>query len=238
MGQFNELPQPLHLLNIMNKFNIRLLPKDTIVAQPGNIPYKHARYWRSDIEHSNGRRPIISVFITQRAYARINVHAGSDLNNEAGGWLIGNWREDQITGKEYIVIENCLPALYVRKGSAFLTFTQESQVAMFEVIEEQFPDKQLVGWYHTHPKMSVFLSNHDLFLHNNFFPHPWQVALVVEPHTNVAGFFIRDTKGHLDSRHYFGFHELSNEQQRSVVHWTNMNEEFTETLAVKENENE
>ncbi|MEK6255953.1 MAG: Mov34/MPN/PAD-1 family protein [Chloroflexota bacterium] len=222
----------------MNKPNIRLLPKDELIAQPGNMPYKHARYWRSDIEHSDIRRPVVSVFITQRAYVRINVHAGSDLDNETGGWLIGNWREDQITGNKYIVIENCLPALHARKGSAFLTFTQQSQVAMFDVLEKQFPDKELVGWYHTHPKMSVFLSKYDLFLHNNFFPHPWQVALVIEPYTKTAGFFIRDENDQLDPRHYFGFHELSDEKQRSVIHWTNMNEEFTETLAVKENENE
>jgi hypothetical protein len=58
--------------------------------------------------------------------------------------------------------------------------------------------------------------------------------LVIEPHTNVAGFFIRDKDGNLDGRHYFGFHELANEQKRSVVHWENMQEGFTESLAAKE----
>lgn len=238
MGQLLQLPHSQYFTNAMNNSSIRLLPKDAQVALPGIIPYKHARYWRSDVEYSQGRYPAVSVFITQKAYVQINVHAGSDMNDEVGGWLIGNWREDQITGKEYIVIENCLPAIHVRKGSAFLTFTQKSQVAMFESIEKDFQDKELVGWYHTHPKMSVFYSKYDLFLHNNFFPHPWQVGLVVEPYTNVAGFFIQDTDGHMDPRHYFGFHELSNERQRSVIHWTNMQEEFTESLAIKENENE
>ena len=222
----------------MTTSNIRLLPIETPTPQIGYIPFRHARYWRSDVELANPRQPGVAVFITQKAYVRANVHAQSDLDNEVGGWLIGTWREDQITGEEYIVVERCLPAVYARRGSAYLTFTQDSQVAMFETMEEKFPDKELVGWYHTHPKMSVFLSTYDLFLHNSFFPHPWQVALVMEPHTNLAGFFVRDREGNLNGRHYFGFYELASEQKRSVVHWANMNEEFTESLALKENENE
>jgi len=205
----------------MKSSAIRLLPIETPAPRIGYIPFKHARYWRSDIELSNPRQAGTAVFMTQKAYVRANVHANSDLDNEVGGWLVGSWREDQITGKEYIVVERCLPAVYARRGSAYLTFTQDCQVAMFETMEEKYPDKELVGWYHTH-----------------FFPHPWQVALVIEPHTNVAGFFVRDGDGNLDGRHYFGFHELANEQKRSVVHWINMKEEFTELLGMKENENE
>jgi len=223
---------------IMSDSSIRLRPADTPTPQSGYIPYKHSRYWRSQVEAAHNRRPIVSVFMTQKAFVRVNVHATSDLDNEVGGWLIGNWREDQVTGEEYIVVDNCLPAQDVRQGSAYLTFTQNSQVAMFEMMESKFPDKELVGWYHTHPKMSVFLSNYDLFLHNNFFPHPWQVALVIEPHGNTAGFFVRDKHGNLDARKYFGFHELSDDQRRSVVHWTNMKEEFTESLSMMENNNE
>ena len=219
---------------------IRLLPIDLPTAQTGYIPYRHSRYWRSDIELAlaDQHQPGIAVFMTQKAYVRANVHAHTDLDNEVGGWLIGNWREDQITGEEYIVIEKCLPAVYARRGSDYLTFTQDSQVAMFEIMEEKFPDKELVGWYHTHPKMSVFLSNYDLFIHNHFFPHPWQVALVIEPHANVGGFFVRDRDGILDARHYFGFHELAVGLKRSVVHWANMKEEFTGSLAVMEKKNE
>ncbi|MEE9599418.1 MAG: Mov34/MPN/PAD-1 family protein [Anaerolineales bacterium] len=222
----------------MKPSQIRLLPLDPPNRQTGYIPFRHARYWRSDIEQADPRQPGTAVFLTPKAYIRANVHAQSDLNNEVGGWLIGNRREDQITGQEYIVIERCLPALYARRGSAYLTFTQDSQVAMFEIMEEKFPDKELVGWYHTHPKMSVFLSNYDLFLHNHFFPHPWQVALVIEPHTNLAGFFIRDRDGNLEARHYFGFYELTGGGKRSLVRWANMEEEFTGSLELTENENE
>jgi proteasome lid subunit RPN8/RPN11 len=217
---------------------IRLLPVQTPPPSPGYIPIKYARQWRSDIELADPLQPGLTVFLTQKAYARANAHAHSDLDHEVGGWLIGARREDQLTGEEYIVIERCLPALFTRQGSAYLTFTQDSQVAMFGIMEEKFPEKDLVGWYHTHPKMSVFLSSYDLFLHNHFFPHLWQVALVIEPHSNTAGFFIRDQEGSLDGRYYFGFHELTSGRKGSVVRWANMTEEPSESFEVQENGHE
>jgi len=222
----------------MANSNVRLLPLDTPAPQRGYIPFNHSRYWRSPFEVGNPSQPGIAVFLTQKAYARANAHAHSDLNNEVGGWLIGSWREDQVTGEAFIIVEKCLPALFTQRGSAYLTFTQDSQVAMFDVMEDKFPDKELVGWYHTHPKMSVFLSNYDQFLHNHFFPYHWQVALVIEPHTNTAGFFIRDREGNLDVREYYGFYELAASKNHSVVRWANMEEVFNGSLAGMENDYE
>ena len=189
-----------------------------------------------EIEHPG--QPGISVFLTPKAYVRANVHAKSDLDNEIGGWLIGSWKADQETGEEYVIIERCLPAVGARRGAAYITFTQDTQVAMFEIMEEKFPDKQLVGWYHSHPRMSIFLSSYDLFLHRSFFPHPYQVALVIEPHSQTAGFFIRDRDGNLDGKYYFGFHELGAPQNQSIVRWVNMTEDHPDDSEVMEDEYE
>lgn len=109
-----------------------------------------------------------------------------------------------------------------RQGSAYLTFTQETQVALHQTLEERFPKKELVGWYHTHPRMGVFLSEYDTWLHRNFFPELFQVALVIEPYSSSGGFFIRQPDGSLDPRRYYGFYELHNRKRRSVVHWRNI----------------
>jgi proteasome lid subunit RPN8/RPN11 len=169
--------------------------------------------------------PAVSVFITQKAYVRFCAHAGSDLDNEVGGWLLGKWRMDRKSGEQFIVIETVLPAQHTQHGSAFLTFTQESQVALHNLLQEDYPDKELVGWFHTHPRMGVFLSAYDTWLHHNFFPEMWQVALVIEPYSNRGGFFIRQADGSLDPRAYFGFYELISKKKRSVVHWRNLNED-------------
>ena len=200
---------------------IRFSTQDTATSHPGYTPYTRARRWWSDVE-AEERPPSVPVFVTQKAYVRINKHAGSDLDNEVGGWLIGKQRNDHHTGQTYIVVEAVLPAMHTRHGGAFLTFTQDGQVAMYKLMEDHYPGKELVGWYHTHPKMGIFLSNYDVWLHKYFFKNPWQVALVVEPHSNVAGFFAWDTEGQLDSRYYYGFHEINNGRARSVVRWRNM----------------
>jgi hypothetical protein len=64
---------------------------------------------------------------------------------------------------------------------------------------EQNPDRlKPVGWYHSHTRSEVFLSEADQDLHNRYFPEPWQVALVLKPHTfhpTRAGFFFREPDG-------------------------------------------
>ena len=203
---------------------IRLLETEAPIPQPAYIPYKFSRRWWSDVENGSERTSSLPVFLTQKAYAKICAHANSDMDNEVGGWLIGKWCADRVTGEKFIVVEAPLPAVHTRQGSAFLTFTQDSQVAMYDLMEDRYPGKELVGWYHTHPRMSVFLSGYDVWLHNHFFPNPWQIALVIEPHTNAAGLFIRDTENHLDARHYFGFYEISSGEKPSVVAWENMHQ--------------
>ncbi len=57
-----------------------------------------------------------------------------------------------------------------------------------------------VGWYHSHTRSGIFLSEADLQIHNAYFPEPWQVALVLKPHTfqpTRAGFFVRERDGEI-----------------------------------------
>jgi proteasome lid subunit RPN8/RPN11 len=57
---------------------------------------------------------------------------------------------------------------------------------------------KVVGWYHSHTRSEIFLSELDLEIYREFFPEPWQVALVVRPaglKPTRAGFFFRDRDG-------------------------------------------
>jgi len=205
----------------MDSLLVRLTPEEAPEPRAANIPYRRARRWWSPWE-TDGRNAHVSVFVSQRAFVRVCAHAGSDLGNEVGGWLLGKWRVDKRSGRQFVVVEASLPAEHTRHGSAFLTFTQDTQIALRQTMEKRFPEKQLVGWYHTHPKMGVFLSAYDSWLHRNFFPLEYQVALVIEPYSLSGGFFIRQSDGTLDPQLYFGFHELHNQKNRSVVHWRNL----------------
>ena len=161
------------------------------------LPSARANRWNSPYD-GTGLEPLLSVFVTQAAYSRICVHSVSDMENEVGGMLIGQWclsREHE----QFIVVEHALPARHTRQGSVYLTFTQDSLVDMHDQIDENYKGQKILGWYHTHPRMGLFLSHYDTWLHRNFFPEPWQVALVVEPLGATGGFFVRQKQGLLDS---------------------------------------
>lgn len=200
---------------------IRLTPSPESQPCPALMPVDAAQRW--DSRFDDRRDPLtVSVFVTQPAYARVCVHAASDLDNEVGGVLVGQWYRDEVSGGQFVVAESVIPARYTRQGPVYLTFTQDSQVYFHNTLEERYPGKRIVGWYHTHPRMGVFLSRYDTFLHDSFFPEPWQVALVVEPHSSSAGFFVRQENGELDPSRYFGFYELNGAPGHSLVHWQNL----------------
>jgi proteasome lid subunit RPN8/RPN11 len=200
---------------------IRIQPIETPPPQPAIMPLESSRRWFSPHEE-DGNHQALSVFITQSAYSHAVVHASSEPDYEVGGFLLGKWCRDVENGQQFVVAETALPARFTRQGSVYLTFTQDSLVDIHDKIDRNFRGKDIVGWYHTHPRMGVFLSHYDTWLHDHFFPAPWQIALVIEPHTALGGIFIRDADGTLDPSRYFGFYELDGNVGHSVVHWRNL----------------
>lgn len=213
---------------------VRLFPPSDTTPFRSRIPKRLMRCWRPPFE--DGASPLVSVFVTSAAITQLTEHSRIDLENEVGGGLVGSWHVDARTEEQFVLIEGVIPARFTRQGSAFLTFTQDTLVAMNDELEERFPERQLVGWYHTHPRMGVFLSHYDLWLHDHFFPEPWQVALVIEPHTVVGGFFIRQREGDLHPRRYFGFCEILAEEGDSVMEWRNMHQ--TDEISADDGEND
>jgi proteasome lid subunit RPN8/RPN11 len=202
--------------------NVKLAQQIRFEPHHTREPFHRSVRWIPKDEELNGNHPPVDVFVTQNAYVRMCAHAGSDLDNEVGGWMAGKYCRDSLHGNSFIVIDTILPAVHTEQGAAHLTFTGDTQVALHNHLEEHFPDRVFLGWYHTHPRMGVFFSHWDAWLHQNFFPEPWQVALVIEPHKSIGGFFIRQEDGSLDQRTYFGFYELTNRSKRSVVFWHNL----------------
>jgi len=200
---------------------IRLSPPDAPQPQTACIPLAHARRWHSPFDDGS-LEPVVAVFVTQTAYSHVCAHAGSKPDYEVGGVLVGKWCVDADNNEQFVVVEKVLPARYTRQGSVYLTFTQDSLVNLHNEFEKHFQGKRIVGWYHTHPRMGVFLSDYDTWLHGHFFPEPWQVALVIEPHSATGGFFIRQAGGGLDPARHFGFYELNGHLGHSVVHWRNL----------------
>lgn len=205
----------------MASTGIRILSKTTPRPRLACMPLARSKRWESPHEFK-GARPLVKVFLSQSAYCRIGLHSNSNMDDEVGGALIGLWCQDRDTDEQFVVVQHMLPARYTRQGSVYLTFTQDTIVEFHNELEKNHKGKRIVGWYHTHPRMGIFLSHYDTWLHHNFFPEPWQVALVVEPHKSLAGFFIRRDDDALDPTRYFGFYELNGNMGRSMVEWQNL----------------
>ena len=109
------------------------------------------------------------------------------LRFEAGGVLCGHHGVDD--GREFVTVDAFLPAPKAKAGPTHLVFTHEAFAECEQAREALDPELQIVGWCHSHPGYGVFLSDADLFIHTQFFPLPWQVALVIDPKRDELAFF-------------------------------------------------
>ncbi len=123
------------------------------------------------------------ISIDSEVTRRIRQHARAHLKTEVCGVLIG----DDANGA--IDIRASIEALNAAQAGTHVTFTQDAWEAIYRVKDEQYPDERIVGWYHSHPGFGVFLSEHDMFIQQNFFSSPGQVAWVYDPHTDEEGCF-------------------------------------------------
>ena len=131
----------------------------------------------------------LPIFIDRRAADAIERHALSDISVELGGILLGKECLDQQTGLPFVWITQSLEAKHYANTQASFTYTHDSWEEITRQRDQKYPDCDIVGWYHTHPSFGIFLSHHDLFIHQNFFAQPLQVAYVVDPINQTRGFF-------------------------------------------------
>ena len=123
------------------------------------------------------------VAIAAGVVQHIHRHARSEMSAEICGVLIGE-ESDGIT-----VIEASIEGDGAAKGGTHVTFTQDAWAHIYSVKDREYPEKRIVGWYHSHPGFGIFLSQQDLFIHENFFSSPAQVAWVYDPHSDEEGCF-------------------------------------------------
>jgi proteasome lid subunit RPN8/RPN11 len=128
---------------------------------------------------------------------------------EIGGVLFGN-RDDErvrITAFRPMDCEHATGPSFALSG--------KDQARLRAQLEEfrrdpLLRDLEVMGWYHSHTRSDIFLSQLDLNIYDQFFPRPWQVALVMRPtgmKPTRAGFFFREGDGEIHSS--ASYHEFS-----------------------------
>jgi proteasome lid subunit RPN8/RPN11 len=124
---------------------------------------------------------------------------------EVGGILYGK-RED----KTVRVLAMRPIACEHGRGPAFLLSDRDRMVLNAQLAADaQDPHLEgllSVGWFLSHTRSDIMLSDSDLELYSIFFPAPWQVALVVRPGRQGsmrAGFFVREADGTVKADHSY-----------------------------------
>jgi proteasome lid subunit RPN8/RPN11 len=130
----------------------------------------------------------IPVFLDFDVMLDMEVHAASDKTVELGGVMLGGQFEDE-HGQPFVVITDTLRAKHYESTKGSFKFTKEAWTEITKERNEYSPDLQMVGWYHTHPDWGVFLSGMDMFICDNFFNRPLDMAYVIDPCRGDRAFF-------------------------------------------------
>ncbi|HWB84184.1 MAG TPA: hypothetical protein VG675_08595 [Bryobacteraceae bacterium] len=113
---------------------------------------------------------------------------------EIGGILLGKHENARVCILDYVPLD-CEHAF----GPSFmLSATDLARLGELLMAASRTGGLEPVGWYHSHTRSEICLTDADLEIHNRYFPEAWQVALVLRPstfHPMRAGFFFREGNG-------------------------------------------
>jgi len=137
------------------------------------------------------RPPGFQVVVPRSVLNEIKKFGRASMRTEIGGMLAGVLCWDR---EPFVVIEVAIEGKYTDNRSSSVTFTSQTWDYVHGQIEQHYPTKKIVGWYHTHPSFGVFLSKYDLFICRETFNAPFHVAYVFDPHIEnrpeSEGFFV------------------------------------------------
>lgn len=136
---------------------------------------------------SGKREERYQAVVKQSVLNQIHRHGLSTTDIEVCGVLVGNVYHDP--SGPWLYIEKAIEGNHATQRAAQVTFTADTWAHIQAIMDKDYPDKRILGWYHTHPGFGIFLSDMDVFIQENFFPEPWQVAFVYDPKAKEEGLF-------------------------------------------------
>jgi proteasome lid subunit RPN8/RPN11 len=130
------------------------------------------------------------VYIKKDALNNLTKHLESNLRVEQGGILFGNAYQDPDSEIIYVEIIAAVAAPATIGTGSHLEFTSNSWLGIMEYARKEHPEENIVGWYHSHPNIGVFMSRTDMRTQQAFFYHPWCLSIVCDPVREEIGFFL------------------------------------------------
>lgn len=123
----------------------------------------------------------------------------SHRGRETGGVLFGI----QEPGRVCILASKPLECEHTM-GAGFVLSEKDEQGLALQIsapaTDPELKGLQALGWYHSHIRSRIFLSERDCQVHSRYFSAPFQIALVIHPDSKRparAGYFFRETSGEM-----------------------------------------
>lgn len=110
---------------------------------------------------------------------RVSMENETDVP-EIGGFLLGQTYQNG-QGID-VAIDKFVPIATEKQSVYTVEFGSSAWVELAE-IQEDNPEMDLIGWFHTHPGHGLFLSRPDLKIQEGFFSKDHQIALEIDPLT-------------------------------------------------------
>lgn len=112
---------------------------------------------------------------------------------EIGGILMGTSSAERVSITEFRPLA-CEHAF----GPSFRLSESDHDRLSVAIAEAQKAGLTVVGWFHSHTRTAIFLSEADLEIHNRYFKEPQKIAVVLKPvalKPTLCGFFFREADG-------------------------------------------
>ncbi len=172
------------------------------------VPYARSILWQPVADMP---RPTVDegypIFIAQQALAAVHEHLATAPHTGVLGFLLGDLFECPDTLVRYLVIDSTIRVRQVLLRDETLRALTRVSHRIGEELEQG--GRELLGWYHSHPPLNLSLSPDDLKTQVQFFPEPWQVALIVgADQDGLVGGFIRSAESGSWASTCLPFYEL------------------------------
>jgi len=150
-------------------------PKSSLRSHEWLVEESHALY-----ESVFMSQKPFSTYISNVADKKIRHQSSTNAQNrlEVMGFLLGEvrrWREF-----EYSVVRDVVTTR-LKSSPSKVRFDPEAFPRLFREMDASGFDYVLVGWYHSHPGHTCFMSRTDLRTQRTIFNQTYHIALVVDP---------------------------------------------------------
>lgn len=120
------------------------------------------------------------LYLSSNAEAKVREHAVKEAPKhlEVMGFLLGEVRSWQ--GFQYSVARDVVTT-QLKSSASKVRFDPDAFPKLFVGLDGSGFEYVLVGWYHSHPGHTCFLSRTDLDTQRRIFNQPYHSALVIDP---------------------------------------------------------